>query len=194
MTGFCMMQDFDCRHDSVPAALIRQARSRERLLPHLPHTLRPLFCTAAYLTPELSEERDLCKLTLHGTWLPLSIPLGTPVDQIDTALHALLFQRKVKPFFLSFDTVMRFYPQDVTERLLRIPSARFQFRYHTLSDPAFCRLLTTLCDREISVVFGTELNAPEKLGFTDLAYDLGQAEKQLSAQAYHRLLSRIPRL
>ena len=182
---FCFMADFDIASSSVSAFRIQKARFTDALTPLLPSSLKINYTAAVHLTPLLSEATELDRLTTTANFLlPLCLPLGSYADWIDTELNHLLYKRRIAPLFLSFDLYAIMYPQDVLERLLRIPNAAYQFNYKAFSSPACVRMISALLQRGATVLFGTLCNSNEKLAHYDLDYFTALAKETLSPTEY----------
>lgn len=186
---FCLMPEYDSLSESVSLFLLRQDRMRKELQELLPKGLSARVGVAVLLRSGLHETMYLDRLRLKGSHcLPIMFPIGSYQDWMDLELNRLLYKAKQRLLFLSFDQLLIFYPEDVIERLMRIPDAVYQFNYRSLADPRACELLKTLCDRNATVIFGTGLPTLEKACFYEMEHYLLSARKALSTRQYEALL------
>ena len=186
---FCMMPTFDPEAESAAGFLLRREHAKERLLPLLPSGARLRMGASVLLTPGLHAEQDLHKLTLPAShYLPLDLPIGEWADWMDLEINRLLYRAKQRLLFLSVERYPIFYPKDVLERLMRIPGAVYQFNYRALADPASIALIRTLVSRGTTVLLGTAVEDPYKLGFYEMEHYLTSANTSLSRAELSSLL------
>ncbi len=156
---FLMTPAFDADLEPISHFLLRRSSAAERLTPLLPRTVRIGLGAAVELTPSLSTYEDLERLTLEGMLLPLSLPLAEYADWIDLELNRLLYRRKCRLLFLSFERALVLYPKDVIDRLLRIEGAIPQFSFRSLADPSVCRVIRSLLRQNRTVLLGTSVSS-----------------------------------
>ena len=181
----CFMVDFDATCASYSAFLIQKARFINELSLHLPSSFKINYTAAVHLTPHVSKIAELDRLTATAnSLLPLSLPLGSYADWIDTELNHLLYRRRISPLFLSFELYPILYPQDALERLLRIPNAAYEFNYKAFSNPACVRMISSLLQRGAPVLLGTHCTLVEKLTLYDLDHFKELAKETLDPTEY----------
>lgn len=189
LNRFYMASDYCAERESVTAFRLRTDRAITSLRTALPKNVRLFSMAAIQLTPDLSQNAELARLQLKDSgYLPLSLPLTSYADWIDTELNRLLYKRHMSPLFLSFELCMILYPSDVIEKLMRIGNAAFQFGYKSLCDPSVCRVISTLLHRGAPVLLGTSASSPEKVNALDLDYCLSCALHHLKSVDYQYLL------
>jgi len=185
---FCLMQDFHANTESIAAFLIRRERTMHELKPLLPRTLHVRHAPCVHLCKHLTEEAALERLTItKERLLPLQMPLTEYDDWIDLELNHLLYKKKITPLFLSFELCMVLYPEDIVQKLLRIPYAAYQFNYKSLQDPKNCQTIFKLLSKS-PVLLGTAINTPEKINRYELPYYLEKGNQFLHKRFFDLLL------
>ncbi len=188
---FCMMADFDHTKESVSEFLLRRDRSLS-LLKHALPTPSGIHLSAGcavLLSPRVSEVRDLARLKLCKTeYLALSMPLCAYADWMDTELNHLLYRQRLPLLFLSFERCMLLYPQDITEKLLRIPHAVFQFAFKSLCDKRVINTVARILEKGGTVLLGSAINSFEKLFGFDFDYYAQCAAQNLDVADFQHLL------
>ena len=167
-TNFSLLCDYCHTSESVSAFLIRLERMEKELRSYLPTPLHIRLQASVLLTPNLCDVVDIHRLCLrHNGYLPILLPLSSYADWIDKELNHLLYHRGILPLFLSFERAIRLYPQEITEKLLRIPRAAFQFAYHDLQNENVAQAVTALLRQNTSIFLGTGLTQAPKIDTYD---------------------------
>ncbi|MBE6589974.1 MAG: hypothetical protein E7643_07325 [Ruminococcaceae bacterium] len=188
---FCFMTEYDPSTSSLASFRIQRERFLSSLRESLPASFKINYTAAVRLTPHLSEVAELNRLTATAdSLLPIVLPLESYTDWMDKELNHLLYKRHMKPLFLSFELYPILYPLDVTERLLRIPDAAYQFNYKAFANPSSARMISTLLQRGATVLLGTASNSVEKLLHYEYDYYLELAKEVLSPSEYSFLMKR----
>ena len=188
ITHFHLMPAYDLKRESVSAFLHRTERMKESLSPHLPSVISLHVGSTVSLSPSISDLRSLDRLRYRSS-LCVSLPLCSYADWIDQELNALLFRRRLPLAFFSFEKAVILYPKEIVEKLLRIKGAAFQFSFRSLQEPAVLSVIQSLLKEHKTVLLGTEINAPEKIGLYDLPFYLDRAKGFLGERDFRRLLS-----
>ena len=189
--SFCMTADFDCSLESVNMFLLRLARSRDLLEPHLPKNLHVTTFASVLLAPDLSLTPDLEKLLFSSQkLLSIKLPIGEYKDWMDLEFNHLLYKNKFRLLFTSFELAVLLYPPVIVEKLMRISHAVFQFNYKSLADPKICQIIKKLIAQKSQILLGTSLDSLDKIYFYEFDYYLHSARLNLSAEEYRILLER----
>ena len=190
LTRFCMMPEFDPLSESVSMFLLRRDQSEKQLCDILPKELKVKYAAGIHLVPNLHQETNLKKLlfTKDG-YLPIILPITDYADWIDLELNRLLYHSSYqKLLFLSCDIYEKLYPKEAMERLFRIKHAVYQFNFQALTDPFFCKRISTLLQEKKTVLLGTSLNTVGKIFHYDLACNQKSAMDLLSVADFQRML------
>ena len=197
--SLCMMPEYDSGRESVSMFLLRRRRSANRLQEaieaHWNTDELPVpqikLSAAVYLTRGLYEIKNLSKLNLpllHGSYLPIRMPIAGYKDWMDYELNRLLFRSKFQLLFTSFELCAIWYPKDILEKLLRIQNAAYQFNYKSLSDAGICDVIGQLIDRKATILLGTGIDCIDRCYSYDLSYYLDCAKSYFSAIDYRFLM------
>ena len=185
-----MVAEYDCVQESVPLFLLRANSSFQKLRAELGKTvsIKPFY--RAILLPGLYETADLDRLLLpHTKLLPICFPIGTYQDWMDLEINRLLYKKKYRLLFTSFELAILFFSIEQIHKLMRISGAVFQFNYKALTDPAVCQIIKLLLDQDATVLLGSSLTSPEKAYFYDLDFYLQEVQKLLPSRSYRKLLA-----
>lgn len=185
---YFMNPAFDAQREPTSHFLLRRAQAAERLGALLPSNCRMLLGASIVLTPNLSECDGLERLLLRKAILPIVMPLTEYGDWIDLELNHLLYRRKYRLLFLTFERSLILYPLDVIERLLRIEGAIFQFGFRSLCNPACCQIILSLLRQNRAVLLGTGISSLNAAYAYDLTYYLDAARKWMHEDILQTLL------
>lgn len=164
---FLATPTYDSQREPVSHFLLRRDRAAEDLCALIPKQCKLALGAGVVLNPSLHKVDGLEKLLVGRGRLPIVLPLTEYDDWIDLELNRLLYRRKYKLLFLSMERSIALYPADCIEKLLRIEYAIFQFNFRALTDPACCRVIQTLLQRNRTVLLGTGIDSID----TCYAYD-----------------------
>ncbi len=187
-SGFCMMPDYDAAREPVSVFLLRLSHSQELMssLGSIPYQIR--FAPRALLIPNLHLCEGLEQLISFGSYLPLHLPASSYADYIDYELNRLLYKRKLKLFFTSFELATLFYPWEIIEKLMHIPNAVFQFGYSALSDPTAVRAMKLLLQQNGILLLGTSTDCLARAYRQALSDCEKPATEVLSVAGYQKVL------
>lgn len=193
ISSFCMTADFDASVETVSMFLLRFSRSKEILKPYLKSELKELdlrYFTSVLLLQDLSLTPDLEKLLFSSErLLPIKLPICNYEDWMDLEFNHLLYKRKFRLLFTSFETAVLMYPPQVVEKLTRISHGVFQFNYRSLTDPRVCSVIKSLLAQKQRVLLGTALNSLDKVYFYEMDHYLNTARVSFSASEYKTLIN-----
>ncbi|MBQ8416300.1 MAG: hypothetical protein IJX13_05315 [Clostridia bacterium] len=189
ISQFYLTPPYDVARESVTAFLHRRERIKESLVPHLSPSVSVLIGASVTLSPSVCEIRELDKLLTNRSHLCLSLPLCEYAHWVDFELNRLLFHRRLRPLFLSFERAVILYPEEAIERLMRIKGAAFQFSYRSLQVTKILNVIKCLLKERKTVLLGTGLDSPEKIGLYELPYYLDCAKRFFDERELCRLLS-----
>ncbi len=187
--GFCLTSSYDRLREPISVFLLRQSRLSQLISEASERRINLCLSTQVLLSDGLSLEPGLEKLLLlKSGYLPVSLPISSYEDWIDAELNRLLYQNKLHLLFTSFERYLILYPRDVIEKLLRIPSAAFQFNYKSLCDARVQEVVKRLLDVKALVLFGTALNQVDKIYFYEQDTYLEVAKEVFTPMEYQKLL------
>lgn len=189
ISQFYLRPQYDAVRESVAAFLHRRERIKESLVPHLSPSVSVLIGASVTLSPAICEIWEIGKLLADRSTLPILLPMCSYADWIDRELNRLLFQRRLRPLFLSFERAVILYPEEAIERLMRIKGAAFQFSYRSLQETKILNVIKSLLKEQKTVLLGTGLDSPEKIGLYELPYYLDCAKRFFDERELCRLLS-----
>ena len=190
INSFAMVSEYDCTRESVPFFLLRTQSAYEALTKQLDPSLRTELLTTAILSPGLYEIEHLERLLEPShSLLPIRFPLSNYQEWMDLELNHLLYKKKYRLLFTSFELAMILFPEDTVKRLIRISGAVFQFSYKALTDPKICGIIERLLEQKSKVLLGTSLTTPEKVYFYEFDYYLAMARQHLSPASFRLLLA-----
>lgn len=182
LRAFCFAPTFRSSSDSVAAFLLRRDKTVSEILdcsqstaPSFSKPIRLLCGSSVLLEKDLHETLHLHRLAVPfdvHAYLPIVLPMSSYADWIDLELNRLLYRRGMKLMFLSFEIACIFYPTEVLERLIRIDDAIFQFNYASVENPAIRSIIKKLIAQSKTVIFGTSLNAIDKIYHYELDWYL----------------------
>ncbi len=188
--SFAMTADFDCSAESVSIFLLRFQRSQSLLKPLLSKRIQVKFFAQAWLSPGLSQTKDLEKLLFSKqNLLPIRFPISVYEDWMDLEINHLLYKKKFGLLFTSFEMAILMFPEEIIEKLLRISRAVFQFNYKALTDPKSLRVIKKLIAQRRPILFGSALDSLQKVYFYEFDYYLESAKAMLSKEEYHFLIA-----
>ncbi len=169
ISRFCLSHPFDASRTSVNEERLRCQRLEDAIKAEASSGIRIKVFSALLLQSGASDAPDLQKLTrICSGYLPLRLPLLPDADMTDRALNALLYQRKLKLLFLSFDEVISLYPAEFVQKLLRIRSAAFSISYRSFARKEVQAAVKQLLSVGSPVLFGSGLRTSQRLA--DLGY------------------------
>ena len=196
---FCLMPTYFSSNESVASFLLRRSRAIARLKENLPFApnIRILEGGCVHLEKSVHEVEQLHKLLLtFGAckYLPILLPVAEFDSWIDYEINRLLYQSNFPLWFVSFELACLFYPDEIIEKLLRIPNAIYQINYRSIENPRMQAVIQKLLRRNATVLLGTALDNVNKCYRFDLPYHLQEAQKALPSDDYHVLLKSSQKL
>ena len=187
---FAMVSEYDCTRESIPVFLLRTQSAYNALLKQLDPSFRADLLTTAILSPGLYETEHLDRLLFSSlSLLPIRFPISTYQEWMDLELNHLLYKKKYRLLFTSFELAIVLFPEDTIKKLMRISGAVFQFNYKALTDPRVCRIIEKLLEQKSKVLLGTSLTTLEKVYFYEFEHYLATANQQLSPTAFRLLIT-----
>lgn len=163
ITRFCMTPRYHAEEESVALFLLRRDRAKRELERILPREYKVSYGADVLFSPILHEIEGLERLCLTGTdRLPLSLPLTDYDETIDQEINRLLFERKFKLLFLSFERYVALYPPRAIQRLIRNSDVAVQFNYRALTDPDCCNVIRSLLRQNRPILLGTGVDSLER--------------------------------
>lgn len=191
---FYMMPLYDATKEPISIFLLRRSRLETQLkekLVQMPN-LKIKFGAIAQLSPGLHLTEKLDKL-LIGTegYLPILLPIGEYGEWVDYEINRLLFHSPCKKLiFMSFDLCITFYPEEIIDKLLRIPNAVFQFSFQSLSKPHNYSIVSSLLQQNRTVLTGSGIDSPQKAYYYEFDHYSKSATDALSVADYQTMLRR----
>lgn len=188
-SGFRLTATYDLYREPISVFLLRQSKLVKEISEIAPKTLNISFATQARLYEGLSSENgiELLSFPRHG-YLPIFLPLSSCEDWIDLEINRLLYQNGFRLLFMNFELYLILYPDQVIEKLLRIPSAAYQFNYKSLCQGHVCKVIKELLQKKVPVLLGTALNQTDKIYFYEQKTYLEAARLTFSPIEYQQLL------
>lgn len=189
-THFCFMPEYDCTREPVSVFLLRLFRAKELLK----NTVKPKmlvwhFQPCAMLAQNLHLTDNLMKLTTKvGVYLPIHMPIADYSDWIDFELNRLLYQRKVKLWFVAFEQCVLLYPPEIIEKLINIQNAIYQFTYKSLINPDIAQVVKKLVKNNKTVLFGSMVDCLERAYQFDFPYYEKTALELLTPAVYQTVI------
>ncbi len=164
ISQFYMMPRYDMAESPI-AFCLRREKALELLRQRLPEQFRLKASCAVLLSKGLFETAYLERLFLVRTkrLLPIEMPLLPYADWMDEELNCLLYVRRCRPLFLSFERCVALYPEEILQKLSRISGACFQFSFSSLESEKLCAVMLSLLRQGVGVCFGSGMNALEKV-------------------------------
>ena len=173
---FCMMPAFYPSLDTVPMFLRRREKSVEEVVSLYEQdrkdgrdsaceSLKLLLGARVCLEKGVHEVESLKRLSIpYGSYryLAIQLPMTPFEDWIDFELNRILYKLDLKLMFVSFERCCILYPNEILEKLYRIPNAIFQFNYRSLSIPRIQDVIRILLRANATIVFGTALDSEYK--------------------------------
>lgn len=188
-----MMAEFDCRVESLPCFLLRRDRAMRELQSVLQTGFQIGAGGYAKLCLGLSEIPGLRKLCLPGTdLLPILLPWNESTAETAVEWNRHLYHSPFRLLLMEFDHFLHAYPQDETDRLLRLDRIAYQFNYLSLSDPKIQRALRFLRERNAPVLFGTGVNSPGSAAYYDFRSACTCAETVFGQVPLRKMLTAAP--
>ena len=190
MDHFLMLPCFDASYASVQHFLLRRDHAEEALRAVLPDFLKVKFAARVLLRPDLHKVQNLEKLYLtRDGYLALQLPMHSFEDWVDLELNRLLYLKKCKLLFTSFEFYPLIYPKDFIEKLLRIKNLAVQFNYKAIyRQPEYAELIQTLLRNNQSVLFGTTRTSLREVQKYKLDLYQKSAAERLSVADYETVL------
>ena len=194
---FCLLPDFDPTKEALSIFLLRRSkweRAIQSPLTSSTPSVKVKMAARAILTENLYQEPLLHKLVLPNGYLALSLPVGAYSDWIDQAINRLLYQANMTKLILtSFDLCVMLYPDDVIQRLLRIPHLIIQINYASLTDPKIQRLIPQLMRQNRIILLGTSINSLDRVYHYEFDYYTKSATDHIPIADYQTMLRRSNR-
>ncbi len=164
ITQFYMMPRYD-KAESPIAYCLRRERALESLRKQLPKQLTLKASSSVMFSKGLFETAYLERLFISRSrrLLPIEMPLAPYEDWMDEELNRLLYVRRFKPLFLSFERCIVLYPKEIVQKLTRISGACFQFSFSSLEDEKVCAVILLLLQQGTRVCFGSGMNSLQKV-------------------------------
>ena len=191
ISHFCLISEYTTAYGPIPAFLIWRNRLANELKAQIPKGVKLQFATSTPVFQGLHQMDDLERLFLNADrLLPITLPMALYEDWIDLELNRLLYQRNIRPMFISFDFAVKLYSHEVIQKLLRISNAVYQFNYRSLTDERVIRAISHLLRNhpQATILLGTSIDCFERASFHETEYYLQTAAKYLSPLEYQILL------
>lgn len=188
---FCIVSEYTGTEGSIPAYLVLRNRAERELRERLPKHLKLRVESTVQLSPDLHTLDGLeCLCRKNTNRLALTLPLSPYADWMESELNRLLYRSHFQLLFLSFELPVLFYPEDLLQRLMRIPNAVYQFGYRSLSDARVLKQIRRLLHihSRAPILLGTSVSSVSKASFHETSYYLEQAARGLSPSEYQLLL------
>ena len=185
----CVMSEYDASVESVGAYLLRHKRLVESLRSLAISDHKLCFATRVLLTPGLYETSALEKLLFSKEkLLCLKLPVSSYEDWMDLEINHLLYKRKLRLCFTSFELPIILYPYEVIEKLMRIQGAVFQVNFRALAEPKICEVVQRLIKQNTHVLLGCGIDSMDKIWYYEFDYYLDAACQMLSRDTFMTLM------
>lgn len=189
MTRHCLITEYDATYESVGAFLLRHRRMTEALQSYSISDHRLRFAIRVLLTPDVYETADLERLLFsREKLLCIKLPVSSYEDWMDLEINRLLYKRKMRLCFSSFELAVILYPREVIEKLMRIQGAVFQFNFKALAEPRICDVVQRLIKQNTHVLLGSGIDNPDKIWYYEFDYYLDAAREMLSNDTFMTLM------
>ena len=183
------MTEYDATLESVGAHLLRRKRLTETLQSYNLSNHKFHVATRVALTPDLYEASDLEKLLFSKeNLLCLRLPVSSYEDWMDLEINRLLYKRKLRLCFTSFELALILYPPEVIEKLMRIRGAVFQVNFRALAEERVCEVVQKLIKQNTHVLLGSGIDSPDKIWYYEFDYYMEAAREKLSPDSFMTLL------
>lgn len=176
--------------ESIRRFLHRRADTWKLLRPEIPHGMQVLLGAQTALEPRCTESAAISDLALPGShYLLVELPLHEFADWIDYELHLILHRRKLFPIFAHFERSLITYPKEISDRLMTVPGAAYQFSLRALRFPDVLHAVRLLAEQNKPVLFGTGAHSDNGL-FDNISAILDETREQLGVPLYTSMLLR----
>lgn len=189
-THFQLSPEYDCTREPVSVFLIRYHKAVEKLQanPSI-KAFHIQYHPIVMLAQNLHLTEGLKKLLIkQGNYLALHLPISDYADWIDFEINRLLYKRKFKLWFTSFEQCVLLYPPEIIEKLIQIKGAVFQFAFKSLTNPKVIRVIRALVKANRTVLLGTAVDCLERAYQFDYPFYEQQASSLLTPAVYQTIL------
>lgn len=172
---FCFLPVFDPKDESLSCFLLRRDRAIHELSELLPKEFR-LISSARMMLPRdgiLPNDPKLKRLCIPKTnCLPLTFFLWDDPIEIENRLAKLVYHSDFSILLPAAERILSIFPQEVSERIFRLPGTVYQFSFTSLREETVLTVLDRLLRRKAPVLFGSSVMTPAQAARFDLDYDL----------------------
>lgn len=148
--------DYHKSSESITFFLNRRKQAFAAIRSQIPSCIRTR-CAARVLIERFSmADESIRRLTVRGTdYMFIELPILYESEWIESEIHCMLYKRKIKPIFTSFQRVVKNYPKDVVSRFTNIADAAFQFDLNCIYDKKILSYIRILVKKGKYVLPGT---------------------------------------
>ena len=190
MRRFCFLPAFDPQEESLSAFLLKRDRAIRELSGLLPSCFQLIPAARMNLPSDglLPNDPKLKKLCIPGTdCLPVTFFLWDDPGETENRLAKLVRHSGFSILLPSAERILSTFPQDVSERIFRLPGMVYQFSYSALREEKILKLLDQLLCRKAPVLFGSSVETPAQAARFDLAFELEPARAHFDRLSFERL-------
>ena len=176
ITRIFFTPDFHLSTDTITSFMARRKAAFASIRNKIPPDIRAR-CAARVLLEEFSMSQDsIRRLSVKGSnYIFVELPIIYDSRWIEQEIHSMLYKRKLKPIFNSFQRVIMNYPPEVVTRLTNISGAAFQLDMNCVYDRKMLNFIRISLKRGKIILIGThKFDVSLSHGFDILSEFLGK--------------------
>lgn len=175
-------------YESIRRFRLRRNEAWRLLRTEIPRGMCILLGAQIALEPLCAELPDMPSLALpNSNYLMIELPLQEFGDWINHELHLILHKRKLIPVFAHFERYLVIYPREVSDKLMTVPGAAYQFGVRSLHFPQVITAVRKLASQGKPVLFGTGAHSDNHL-FNNFSATLDSAREKIGIPLYSSAL------
>ncbi len=187
---FYMPRLYDPDRYSIPLFCARIKDAEKRIKSMAPQGTSCSLVPLVLAVPQLWEVPDLDRLLFHKSnrILAIRLPTGDLRDWVEPEISRLLYKRKYRLWFHSFEYAVLCYPEETILRLSRIKDGIFSFGYRSLCQEKILHVIKAMLQNNATVLLGSGIVHLDKIYYYEFDAYLEEARRYLGDLLFGRLM------
>ncbi len=134
----------------------------------------------------LSDNVDLSRLSLKivsGSYLYINVPINITRDIFAYELHNIVHKHKLKPIFVSTETIVQIFDDQMIETLFAVPNAIYLFSLPHITNYKTSELIKQLVISGKNVIFGSA-ESFDACPYNNIDYYLKHIKNTIGSDAF----------